>query len=51
MDFVSDRLADGRKLRCLNIVYEYTRECLAVEVDTSLPGKRVAAVMGRLLET
>ena len=51
MDFVSDGLADGRKLRCLNIVDDYTKECLAIEVDTSLPGRRVAAVMERLLET
>ncbi len=51
MDFVSDGLADGRKLRCLNIVDDYTKECLAIEVDTSLPGHRVAAVMERLLET
>jgi putative transposase len=49
MDFVSDGLANGRKLRCLKIVDDYTKECLAIEVDTSLPGRRVAAVMERLL--
>ena len=34
MDFVSDGLADGRKIRCLNIVDDCTRECLVIEVDT-----------------
>ncbi len=42
MDFVSDELANGRRLRCLTIVDDCTRECLAIEVDTSLPGTRGA---------
>lgn len=50
MDFVSDGLADGRRLRCLNIVDDFTKECLAIEVDTSLPGSRVVAVLERLAE-
>jgi putative transposase len=41
MDFTSDALADGRALRTLNVVDTFTRECLAIEVDTSLPGLRV----------
>ncbi|WP_225984980.1 IS3 family transposase [Noviherbaspirillum aerium] len=36
MDFVSDGFVNGRRLRCLNIVDDFTRECLAIEVDTSL---------------
>lgn len=48
MDFVSDGLADRRRLRCLNIVDDFTKECVAIEVDTSLPGPRVAAVLERL---
>jgi putative transposase len=51
MDFVSDGLADGRKIRCLNIVDDCTRECLVIEVDTSLTGRRVAAVLDRLADT
>lgn len=51
MDFVMDSLADGRRVRCLNIVDDYTKECLAIEVDTSLPGKRVMAVLERLAES
>ena len=51
MDFVSDGLADGRRIRCLNIVDDYTRECLAIEVDSSLTGRRVASVMDQLRES
>lgn len=36
MDFVYDQLVNGRRLRCLTIVDDYTRECVAIEVDTSL---------------
>ena len=50
MDFVSDALTDGRKFRSLNIVDDYNRECLAAEVDTSLPGARVIRVLQRLGE-
>jgi len=48
MDYVADGLIDGRKLRALTIVDDFTRECLAIEVDTSLPGSRVVAVLERL---
>ena len=51
MDFVSDGLADGRRIRCLTIVDDCTRECLAIEVDTSITGTRVKAVMQRLADT
>ena len=45
MDFVSDALSDGRKFRSLNLVDDFNRECLALEVDTSLPGIRVVRVL------
>ena len=48
MDFMRDTLADGRVFRTFNIVDYYTRECLAIEVDTSLPGARVVRVLERL---
>jgi putative transposase len=48
MDFMRDTLAAGRVFRTLNIVDDYTRECLAIEVDTSLPGARVVRVLERL---
>lgn len=50
MDFVSDGLSNGRKLRCLTIVDDYSRECPAIEVDTSINGRRVAAVLERLAD-
>jgi putative transposase len=50
MDFVSDTLADGRTFRALTIVDDCTRECPAIEVDTSLPGLRVTRVLDRLAE-
>ena len=48
MDFLSDALVSGRRLRTLNVVDEYTREALAIEVDTSLPGLRVVRVLEQL---
>jgi putative transposase len=51
MDFVSDQLADGRKIRMLNIIDLYSRECLAIEVDTSISGVRVSRVLSRIIET
>jgi putative transposase len=50
MDFVADGLADGRELRCLAIIDDYSRECLVIEVDTSITGTRVAAVLDRIGE-
>jgi putative transposase len=50
MDFVADGLIDGRKLRVLAIVDDYSRECLVLEVDTSINGRRVAAVLDRLAD-
>ncbi len=50
MDFMRDTLATGRQFRTLNIVDTVTRECLAIEVDTSLPGQRVVRVLDQLVE-
>ena len=41
LDFVSDTLSDGRRFRILCIVDDFSRECLAAVVDTSLGGVRV----------
>ncbi len=49
MDFMQDVLADGRRFRTLNILDIMTRECLAIEVDTSLPGLRVVRVLDQLV--
>lgn len=51
MDFVADGLIGGRRLRCLTIVDDCTRECLAIEVDTSITGLRVQAVLDRFADT
>lgn len=48
MDFVSDALADGRALRCLTIVDDFTRESPAIEVGHSLPAWRRIHVLERV---
>ncbi len=45
LDFMRDTLANGRVFRTLNVVDDATRECLAIEVDTSLSGYRVGRVL------
>lgn len=49
LDFVSDTLQSGRRIRCLNVVDTCTREALAIVVDTSLGGDRVADELERLV--
>ena len=45
MDFLSDQLADGRRIRVLAVIDEYSREALALEAATSFPGSAVALVL------
>ena len=45
MDFIHDRLSDGRSFRTLNLTDAFTRQCFAQEVDTSLTAKRVVRVL------
>jgi len=47
---MSDSLVDGRRFRLLNVMDDYNRESLAIEVDTSLPTLRVIRVLERLVE-
>jgi putative transposase len=49
LDFVSDQLSDGRRFRVLVVVDDFTRECLALVVDTSLSGARVARELDGLV--
>ncbi len=49
MDFAHDNLASGRSFRTLNIMDAWSREALAIEADTSLPGKRVVRVLELLV--
>lgn len=48
MDFVADALFDGRKIRALTLVDNYSRRCLAIQVGQSLKGTDVVAVLERL---
>ena len=50
LDFVADALADGRRFRILAVVDDFSRECLARVVDTSLSGVRVARELDRIVE-
>lgn len=50
MDFMSDSLVDGRKFRTLNIMDDYNREMLAMEISTSIPSERVIRALDRLRE-
>ncbi len=49
MDFIVDGLASGRMVRILSVVDAYTRECLALEADTSLGSGRVTRVLERVI--
>jgi putative transposase len=49
LDFLSDAFSDGRRFRILAIVDDFTRECLALIPDTSLPGRRVARELDALI--
>ena len=48
MDFVADALFDGRRLRALTVVDNYTRECLAIEVGQSLKGEDVVHTLTQI---
>ncbi len=50
MDFVTDSLASSRHVRVLTVVDMYTRECLALETDTSIGSLRVTRVLERIIE-
>lgn len=49
-DFMSDALWDGRRFRTLNVVDDFNREALAIEIDTSLPSRRVTRVLDQIAE-
>lgn len=49
-DFVHDALAAGRRIRCPNVVDDFTKESIVIEVDTSISGLRVARVLDRIAE-
>ena len=50
MDFMADRLGDGRAFRLLNVLDDFNREGLGIEVDFSLPAERVIRSLDRIIE-
>lgn len=48
-DFVFDACANGQQLKCLSIVDEFTRECLAIDVAGSIRSGRVIEILARLM--
>ena len=50
LDFAADVLSDGRRFRVLVVVDDFSRECLALVVDNSLSGRRVARELDRIVE-
>jgi putative transposase len=50
MDFMADRLTDGRQFRLLNVLDDFNREGLGIEVDLSLPAERVVRTLNQIIE-
>jgi putative transposase len=50
MDFMADQLSDGRSFRTLNVLDDFNREGLAIEVDFSLPAARVVRTLNQIIE-
>lgn len=49
-DFMVDALWSGRRFRTFNVIDDFNRECLRIEVDTSLPAARVIRALNELVE-
>ena len=45
MDFIIDRLQDGRRLKIFTLIDEFNKRCLAMEIDTSISSERVARIL------
>ncbi|MFP3441313.1 DDE-type integrase/transposase/recombinase, partial [Pantoea sp. SIMBA_133] len=50
MDFMHDQLNDGRRYRLLNVIDDFNREGLGIEVDFSLPAERVIRSLEQIIE-
>jgi putative transposase len=48
MDFMSDALLNGRRFRTFNVIDDFNRQVLAIEIDTSLPALRIIRVLDRI---
>ena len=49
-DFMADQLSDGRSIRTLNVLDDFNREGLCIEVDLSLPAERVVRALNQIIE-
>ncbi len=50
MDFMHDQLADGRSIRLFNVIDNFNREALTIEIDFSLPSERVTRALSQVIE-
>jgi putative transposase len=50
MDFMHDQLSDGRTFRVLNVIYDYNREALGMDIDFLLPSERVVRALKQIIE-
>ena len=50
MDFMHDQLEDGRSVRLFNVIDDFNREALSIEIDFSLPAHRVIRALDRIIE-
>jgi putative transposase len=49
IDFLHDQLEDGRSVRLFNVIDDFNREALGIEVDFSLPSKRVVRSLDQII--
>jgi putative transposase len=50
MDFMHDQLQDGRSFRLFNVIDDFNREALGIEIDFSLPSERVIRALNQIIE-
>ena len=50
MDFMHDQLEDSRSFRLFNVIDDFNREALGIEVDFSLPAERVTRTLSQIIE-
>lgn len=50
IDFMQDRFENGRKFRTFNVIDDFNREVLAIEIDVSLPSKRIIRILKQVIE-
>lgn len=51
IDFMSDALEDGRRLRTFNVMDDYNRQCLGIQTGISMPSMRVTRILDEIIET